>query len=99
MLIEEGVAHSLQRGDTVVVTLAVMPSTQQRMLFQRQLKALFPTQKVVILDPGMTFQVYSAEPEKRQVAAFHPPAPAPVVEPVAEAPSEPEPTPPTRRRT
>lgn len=90
LLVKEGVVHSLQRGDTVVVALGGPVSTQGRMLLQRQLRALFPAQKVVVLDQGMTFQVYREHHGRTEVR--QPPEPT-VLE--AEDPQNP----PARRRS
>jgi hypothetical protein len=66
--ITEGVRHSLQRGDAIIVTLAGPVSTQARMLLLRQLQGLFPAQKVVVLEQGMTFEVYSEHTKEEQQA-------------------------------
>lgn len=89
--IEAGTTYSLQRGDTIVVTLAHQPSSQQLLLLRRQLHALFRAQKVVVLEPGMTFQVYTerraTEIARRSAAAVLPSPPAPEAPP-PEAPQE-----------
>ena len=87
----EGQKYSLVRGDTIVVTMAGPVSPQGRLLMQRQLHALFPAQKVVVLDHGMTFQVYS---EQAAPEAPAPPVEAPEPTPAPEeSTGEPEPTP------
>lgn len=70
LTVKDGVVYTLQRGDTVVVTLGGPVSNQGRLLMQRQLNALFPQQKVVVLDHGMTFQVYSEQGDARKQAAL-----------------------------
>lgn len=66
--ISAGTKHTLQRGDAIVVTLAGPMSSQARMLLLRQLQGLFPAQKVVVLEQGMTFQVYSEHTQEEQQA-------------------------------